>query len=500
MLHLRSCSSQSASSDVPSLSRHLSRLWLKIHPDLFSQHPEEQAVNEQSFKALQEALAIAESNGDDSKGMGRPPGRPIFSKGTKVSFYYRDDNRKTKLDKTSVTLRDGQIGNALLQLFTSLSLEPPPQNVLPQSSVDSGEFPNRTAKRRRSRDVAVSLRSIVREARMAGMAAMQAKQDGSAAEARAAEWAQSDSDMLRLVLQRTRGVSIDLGSGLPRRGGRAVGIDRLAAALKRCPDADIAGLRVIVDGGLETKLHSPRAELVLGIYTTDARWDGALSSEATYAAAAERRALAATERAAAKCLGLSHILFCHNADGGDNVTAQGDYTAYKEFLAFLVGRTGKTSRGGKPMIEAIEIISLVLEGSPKTGPRAPSDFSKGIIAADAVEGVLTVDVRAPADIILSALTTVGVSVAAECESLRAQAEAEKQLVWRVARALRIDSLRRADDLSNDQWGQALSDLLADAGRIGGIMDRSNVVVGSNSCLTEDGDVQIAWNFRDTLPL
>lgn len=488
-------SSQTSSrDDAQTLSRHLSRLWLKIHPDLFSQHPKEQAVNEQSFKALQEALTISETDGIE--GGQRPPGRPDFSKGTTLSFYFRGDARQTRLEKTSVTLRHGHLGDALVALFTSLSLEPPPSSVLPESGTahaSRSRYPGRSS---RKGNATVTLTSLVQEARMAGMAAMQAKQDGSSdAVSRAAEWAQQDSHMLRLVLQRTRGVSISLGSGLPRRGGNKVGIDRLAAALRRCGDEDLAGLRLVVDGGFDTTLHSLRAQLVLGICTTDARWDGALSSPATRAAAAARRALAARERDAAKALGLAHILFRPHADGGGDVdddVAQADHAAYTAFLSHACAvDTSPVSAA------AATGLSLVLEGAPAAGDRQPGD---AVLSADAAEGVLVVDARAPPAAVARAVCEVGVRVAADHAARRAAAAAEDARVRRVARALRVDALRRADGVSDAQWARALGDLLADAGRLGGVLDRSRVAVGARSRLADDGEVVLAWNFRDTLPL
>jgi hypothetical protein len=490
-------SSQTTAQDTPSLSRHLSRLWLKIHPDLFSQHPKEQAVNEQSFKSLQEALTAAESDSHDDGKAQRSFG-PNSSPPTKLSFYFRGEDSSRKLAKTSVVLRHGEVATAIVQLFNSLSLEPPPRNVLPSSptgltGTGSGYGP-------RWASASVTLTSIVREARFAGMDSMQVQQDGGVAAARAAEWAQSDSNRLRLVLQRTRGVSIQLGSGLPRRGGRIIGMDRLAAALRRCPTANIAGLRVVIDGGFDTRLHSSRAELVLGVCATDSEWGAALGSGAVSAAAAERRALGASERDAAKALGVSYVLFRWGADDEDDDTAQRNYVAYRQFLAHALGQGGVKSALRRPVIDGVESLSLVLVGSVSEGISTASRTSNCVLESNVVEGVLYVDVHAPWQSIVATVSTRGSSIVAEHDTLRAKARAEDQFVWRVRRALRIDSLRRADDVSDSQWRHALNDLLADAGRIGGIMDRSKIVVGTKSCLTDSGEVQIAWNFRETLRL
>ncbi len=95
------------------LKRHLSRLWLKVHPDLFSQNPAEQAVNEASFKALQQALSEVEA------GSNKPQRAPVTPP-ENLEFYYHTADKT--LQQTSVALHKGRLDAALVDLFRALSL------------------------------------------------------------------------------------------------------------------------------------------------------------------------------------------------------------------------------------------------------------------------------------------------------------------------------------------------------------------------------------------
>lgn len=475
------------------LRRHLARLWLKVHPDLFSQHPKEQSVNEHSFKLLQEALRANEAASNGRQDLRDPP---LWTKPVELSFFYH--SQESKLKKTSVTLHRHNLGFALSSLFESLSLPPPPRSVLPRSAVST--FAAEDGGRQGPR--AITLTEIVRQAREAGMKSMWAQGKSGEAAARSAEWTKRDSDVRRLVLQRLRGVTILAGSGLPNRGDVVTGVDRLGEVLRRSQDVELAGLRIVIDGGLDVKLNSARATLNLGIYATDALWEEALRSDACISAAAERRALGKLERDAAKAAGLAHILFQDSVEGDTEVVsvdrgdcaeaAQVDYLAYKALLTEL-------SDLKSFILPSASNLSLILVGS--SGQETPNAADDVIESSDDAEGVLRVHVRASLSQLFEALRVTGENVAARNRIVRDREEAERTRVWRVARALRIDSLRRGDGITQLQWSQGLDDLIADAGRLGGILDRSAVVIGTESRLiSETGEVQLAWNFKKHLKL
>ena len=79
------CASHAAAPDAapapPPLKAVLRQLYLKVHPDLFTDAPAEQATNQKSFILLQEYLALAESGAE-------PHGR---SQAFAFEFYIRDE-------------------------------------------------------------------------------------------------------------------------------------------------------------------------------------------------------------------------------------------------------------------------------------------------------------------------------------------------------------------------------------------------------------------------
>lgn len=289
-------------------------------------------------------------------------------------------------------------------------------------------------------------------------------------------------------------MTIVLGGGLPRRGGGEVaGVDRLAAALARCPGARLDGLRVVIDGGFGAALHRSRAEIVLGVCCGEERWVEALGSDAAAEVAAERRALGGAERFAAERIGVANVLYQVGADDDDDETAQRNYGRYVGFL-------GAARDGAR--FEGVGSLSLVLVGAPKSamGKGFFSGSAECVIDSDVGEGLVRVGVEAGAEEIMMALAGEGASVAAVHDTIVAEAEAERRRVWRTARALRVEEVERGENVSAEQWHRALTDLLSNAGLLGGILDRSRVVVGTESKVGSGGEVQIAWNFLDTLPL
>lgn len=459
-------------------------------------------MNENSFKVLQQALRNLGQSIED------PHVAQSLAKPIDLAFFFHCEESQA-LKRTSVTLFRDNLAGALSDLFESLSLPPPPINTLPRSRLSRFADGPSPSGRPGSREV--TLTEIVRLARAAGMASMKSAKKGGEAAARAAEWTQRDSNLRRLVLQRLRGVTIVNGFGLPERDGEAPGVGRLGAILQQNQDIALGGLRIVIDGGRDTSLNSPRATLNLGIYASDTLWTEAIRSDACLVVAEERRALGQCERTAAKSAGLAHVLFQEDAEGNapessearsdvffrrsvDTDVAHGDYMAYKELLSSLTSLKSAVSPGTSN-------LSLILIGSSLQNERPVGLHADPVKGWDANEGVMRVFVRASFAQLVEAVRLRGERVAAQHAIIRDRQEAERRRVWRVARALRIDSLRRGEGVTQLQWSRALDDLVADAGRLGGILDRSAVVVGRDSRLLPDtGEVQLSWDFKHNLKL
>jgi Domain of unknown function (DUF4460)/Domain of unknown function (DUF4461) len=484
-----------------SLRKHLGRLWLRVHPDLFQQNKQEQSVNQASFQTLQAALAQQDTEN----------GHVTAAKLPKlIQFYYRPPSgENTLLRKASVLLRERQLGASLVELFRAVELEPPPSDVLPRSAGSGGCSRTRSGQPRRRRrasavyrpaghvedddeedwseDDATTLRSLVRTARRVGMEAMQARHDGATAEAHAVEWAARDESLARLVLQRMRGVSISFGGGLPKKRGEAIAIERLTNCLGRKADADLSGLAIVLNGGVSVELHSPTASLTLGLCASDRRWDKTVHSLATQATAMDRRAIASAERLAARQVGVLHILYEGHGYGlrhDDDDFAQRNHVAYRDIIYSLAA--------GGVAVDGVENLAVLLIADCGGGI-APVDW-------DDKEGVLRLGIRGGVAGVAEAIAQVGVGVSRRHSRISAAAEAERAMVWRTARALRINVLRRGDGISARQWERGLGSLLEDAGRVGGILDRSEVVIGKEARVLPTGEVMIPWNFPETLPL
>jgi Domain of unknown function (DUF4461) len=317
---------------------------------------------------------------------------------------------------------------------------------------------------------------------------MQARNDLTAAKAQAAMWASREENMTRLFLQRTRGVSISFGGGLPKHRGESISIDRLRSCLDRNAATDLGGLAIVLDGGASVGLHSPTATLTLGLCASDTQWDNIVHSEASKAAAVERRALAAAERRAARAVGVLHVLYQGHAYGMrhvDDVVAQRNYVTYCDVIQGLAA--------GRVAIDRVENLSVVLVGDSDDGEGATVEW-------DDREGVIRMGIRAQCEGVVEVIRRVGVGVSERHGRIVAAAEAEKAMVWRVARALRVSVVRRGEGITQRQWEHALGELLKDAGRLGGILDRSDIVVGADARLLSTGEVQVPWNFSEVLAL
>jgi Domain of unknown function (DUF4460)/Domain of unknown function (DUF4461) len=474
------------------LKRYLSRLYLKVHPDLLNQHPAERAVNETSFKLLQEALKDLDARRSAHIYHGSKDGSAEVLK-----FYFRggssagssQQNKVSPLMRASVVLKRGRLGDALHELFVVMGLDPPPAHLLPRGVLDSKQgnmWP-------RGQTEVVSLTHLVRQARQvdASFAAMRTRHEAAASRAR--EWRESDSahdyNIARLVLKRSRGVTVKVGDGLPKTGGEYTALSRLSSCLDGCREVNLSGLTTVLDGGFDVRLHAATASLRLGLCANVRLWDQSIRSKETANAAADRRKLSEKECAVAESLGIGLIFYREEfGSQGNEAAAEESILQYKNILQFLE----KYSQDGEKKLVRASNLSVML----CTTFGDSSSASK----ADEVEGVIKIPISVGGTGALRAITSEGVALAARHARLRAKIEAEAMQMARISRALRIRDLRRGDGVSDAQWNSALDELWRDAGRIGGILDRQGLVIGKDARVLDTGEVQIPWNFHKVMPL
>jgi Domain of unknown function (DUF4460)/Domain of unknown function (DUF4461) len=479
-----------AVSQSSGLKRYLTRLYLKIHPDLLNQHPIERAVNESSFQRLQEVLKEHESTSED-KQYARPQNDKLSGI---LKFYFRGPSESSMpsedhgLRQTSVAIRQGKLGEALHELFVSIGLDPPPVRLLVRNGLRTG---NAEVDSSGTRTYSLSLSNLVRQARQfnASGSGMRSRQDAAAEKAELWRKMDSarDSNIARLVIKRSRGVTVNMGDGLPKSRGESIAISRLNSCLDHCRDIDLTGLTITLDGGFDVRLHAPTSSLTLGLCVAVGLWEAALRAEATAMAAADRRRLSATEHAAATSIGVN-LIFYENDFGSqlDSRAAEQNLTDYKEMLLYI------TQNPEIAKSEDLSNLSVMVFGS--------SHDNSATLSTDDVEGLIKIPLAMRGDEVLRTIVHNGSSLANRHGRLRARMESERAQVARLCRALRIRSIRRADDVNDSQWNTALDELWRNSGRIGGLLDRTDLVVGLDARVVETGEVQVPWNFGKVLPL
>lgn len=470
---------------IRELKRHVYRLYKHIHPDRLGRFPEHRAVNEASFQVLQAAL---ERHFDrvEARTHDLPPrahhapqqltffAQPAADKG--------ECRRETDLKKAVVRFHEANIGHGLHTLFRLLGLEPPPLSVLPgknaRSGVDGLEFS--------------SLTQLVRHARRVISTNMETKQAGS-------DEADSglDDEMLvtRLKLQRSRGVVITLGAGLPGREKLVLIFRRLAATMRQVGHVALDHLVVEIDGGFEVAFHTEGALpwITLGACASGDAWVRALSSEAVCRAceACRRRMerLRMLEAAAAKRLGVKMVLHnirlvdegaggCKDGTGGNlekMVDGSEAMLRYERLLEALGdGRMGTRSTGTKSVVVMLE---------PGSGT-----------SVDVSQGVVRMGLSCSEEDVVRTLAARGAETNRRFERLRMRQEEEVRRVGAVKRAVGIGGLRRGEGVSDREWDEAVARMLGDAGRLRGVFDGVCVVVGTRMRVLGDGSVEVPFDF------
>lgn len=467
-----------ATQTVRELKKHIHRLYKHIHPDKLGRFPEQRAVNEASLQVLQSALD-RHFDRISAKITNIPPQAPLPKQ--KLTFYVQASfpsegiSDETSLKKADVAFQESNLAHSIHTLFQSLGLEPPPDSVLPPSGRRQAGAANIEFN---------SLSQLVRHARQMEMASVKQRH----AESASSPGLDDEVLVTRLALQRSRGISVVFGGGLPA-AEKLTGLFRRLNSTLHGIDVDLRPLVIELDGGFGVQFNDAGAQpwLLLGACASGDAWQDVLRSEQVRVACERCRAAAANlrlaESKAAKVLCVKLVMHNFGNSGHDTLDrllrAGKEVALYEELLGRI--RCGRTAKS-----RAERIVVMVEAGDG--------------VERDVDRGVLKVGMNGGAEGILAAVNEAGGRLNAEFEWEESKRVREMKRVRNVIRALGVGGLRRGE-VSDIEWGAALGHLREDAGRLRGVFDGMSVVVGRQArFLAESGEVEIPFDFYQSIQI
>ncbi|KAI0565122.1 T-cell activation inhibitor [Gracilaria domingensis] len=477
------------------LKKHILRLYKHIHPDRLGRFPQERKVNEHSFQVLQSAI---DRHFDRFQARANTP--PEAPKSSKELIFYahqvksRHDCGTNELTKAVISLHESRLGHALASLFDELGLEPPPKSVLPVTGIDRDgvEF--------------MSLRELVKYARQVEMESIQTRGQEAATAAQRAV----DEEVLvtRLALQRSRGFTIVLGTGLPVKLERL--FRRLNRTVRKLQEVDLRTVVIELDGGFHVEVNTNGSFpfVSLGACASEDTWIETLRSEEirTAARASQRLVteLHGLEAALAGALGVRLVMHnIHLVDGADWESGSDVRQTKGNNLEALLSGT-ESLEAYRNLLQSF-IKSIEKETVPMFVHEARSlalMFTDGHgFQIDLEQGVLRIGINDDQRKIAATLRAHGQYVSREYEMKKLHAEKEEKRLSNVRRSLGIPSLRRLQEVSDREWHTALTELRADASKLRGVLDGTPLVIGTRArMLTDTGEIEIPFDYRQWLPI
>lgn len=488
---------------IRELKRHVHRLYKHIHPDRLGQFPKHRKVNEASFQILQSAI---ERHFDRVEARTRNTPPQAFQPQKELTFFAQGKPKSNTaekerqvddqgLHKAVIPFHETNLGHALHNLFEALGLEPPPQNILPG---------RKQGDKRQEGHQFSSLTELIRHARRVIMNNVQRQQSNSSTTARS----ELDDEMLvtRLALQRSRGLFVITGAGLPPKDKLVVIFRRLARTLSEIRKRDLSNLVIEIDGGFDVTLNTEGIYpwMQLGACASSESWLNGLSSDEVVTACQKSKdhVTRLRELEARTAIKLGVRLVMHNIsildidddeEEGEDAIDRGQerietmlranpvLQQYEELLLSLI--SGKAGAGNT--FEKQNVALMIDEGDG--------------VHCEAEQGVIRVGLSGGAEGVISALSTQGGRVHQTFERVREERAAEEKRVANVKRAVGINSLRRGEDVSRREWVEALAHLRADAGRLRGVLDGVPVVIGRRArVIVESGEVEVPHDFYRTI--
>jgi len=448
------------------LKKYLNRLFQKVHPDFFSQHPEARDVNLRSFQILQASLQHHfHSDGETPAQGGDPVTNP-----TSLTFFSFIPN-SPQLRKTHVQLSSGRrsLTDALGTLFDNLNLQRPPIDVLnPPTSTHSftriGEL-GRIARRKAAH------RATVHQMKVAEQAFSQASKIG-------------DAKVLILGLQRAHGVKITVCPSVPDD-------HRMTALLYRLRDAlsdsiDQCGTRakpplrdavILLDGGFEAKRFVEyglsRPTVLLGACATRQQWDIVLQDEEFLKSLSAHRDRAAELRGleirAAEALNIRMVL--HNFQEGTDAVP-----AYIAVLKELIKRSEIGSND-----EGLDVSLMLVPG--------------GDVTTDGDMGAIIMGIDVPIDEMDKLLREELYEISEEHRRIVTKREFREREKRAMKKELRLGSLSKDDDVTDEEWGECVRELRRRSRTLRGHFDGADVrIVRDKADVTEDGVLRLPYDF------
>lgn len=506
-----SSSSSTLSTARNDLKKHLRRLYQRIHPDRLAQHPDERLVNQSSFQHLQSALdphLKPNSNSSDSAASQRShQPSPV----RQLTFFSNSQDGSERLIKTNINFHERRLANALVDLFQSLGIDPPSESTLSTvfpSSASSFSSSFRYGKTLRR----AHLRQLVDRARLLRnpfVRAPQPSSDSTSSNSRpssgvgagnvnshATSGSPDEATLLLHALQRRHGITIKILPYLPvqplillrRLAGVLAYLEEHGDSIRPClvhltpgktarriaqPDVEAAAS--------EDKHHIPVVPVIgLGAMATDATWRTAidcvdLNADCT-AARAYAQQLHLVQVLAARALGVRLVLCevdSHAARSASDVRLLREY----EELIRDVSKQRQTPGSSADMRQ---LAVMITEGDE--------------VESDANQGIVKVGVKRKADGVRKAIRkAAGVArrYAQECK----RKEDEERLTESVRRELRLERLRRVEEVSDREWTMAITKLRRNSGALREVFAGISLVVGLETRLLRGGELELAHDFE-----
>jgi len=446
----------------------LRQLYLRVHPDLFTRSPHEQAVNQRSFALLQEWLSQAVRGSPEQHGR---------SHAFAFEFFVRLDDeegkegeqRATELRRVALTLpppgrRAAGTAEGSLAPSTALAL-----GKLLAACGLSGNFTG-------SLDAPLPDTGLLD---LLPQAAEELRQAESAARR-----PEDVTRMVRAALRMARGIMLSFAAGAPAEAaGRAELAQALAKALDTSPDGFMRGCSVVlgdcfgVDPGTGAVWLDCRGSMMVD------QWPERLRVVDTDAAACARKAAAArrvAEQQVAMRCGLS--LLC--VEG-----ALGRSHAYSQFL---------TSLGDTASARGHAAGGALIRVPMRVGPAPHGGSVTAGFEHDVPEALLAVPITATGDDVYAFLEHAGPA----CAAARAEmAEAERRAshaALLARRSLRLKHLQRGEGVSLAAYETACSRLIAARAALAPLVEGLPlriVPAGGRAGLASDAHIDVPADFQ-----
>ena len=432
---------QGASTQSPGaadLKSLLRRLYKLVHPDLFTDLPREQAVNQKSFALLQEWLTLASAASE-------PGGR---SRAFHFEFYIRpvDDNADGAVDEDA----ERQAPEAPLR-HVSLSLPPPGRSL----NADATRLSPATALALGKLLSAVGIQDTLGDASLDAQverSLLDFLPEATEALRQAESSARSAEDVVRMAraaLRMTRGIMLAFAHGAPAdAAGRAHLAQELARALDATPEGFMRGCAIVLADRFGVDPGTGGVWLDCRTAAAKAAWlSRLLAMDVLSALAAKDAAAARREVEAALATRMQVALIC---------AAEAGLGASPSYASFLRNLDATCAARGPVAGGSLADVPL------RVGPAAsgPGQGATEGYEVSLTDGVLTLPITATGDDVYAFLAHAGPSCAAVRHRLLAAEQRAAEAGAQARRMLRMRHLLRGDGVSPDAFTGAVARLVA----------------------------------------